>query len=143
MKTDIQFWSYLAHFFLEWEMLQTQVVQTDEMHLTLPALQRALKRKKYGDGFEWYRPESRTLAKVNVWIFVGKYNFLPTRADLGSEPFKGLCLAAIVQRCRHMRWIFFSLTSSPMRIGFSLVVVVQILLYSFWSSCSGRRQSAW
>ena len=23
MKTDIHFWSYLAHFFLEWEMFQT------------------------------------------------------------------------------------------------------------------------
>jgi hypothetical protein len=103
---------------------------TDEMLLTLSALQRAVKRIKNGVGFESHRPESRPLANINMWIFVGKCNFLPTRADLGSEPFKGLWLAASVQRSRHTRWIFFSLTSS-MRIGFSLVVVVQFLLYSF------------
>jgi len=27
MKTNIHLWSYLAHFFLEWEMLQTKVVE--------------------------------------------------------------------------------------------------------------------
>ena len=27
MKTNIHFWSYLAHFFLEWKMLQTKVVE--------------------------------------------------------------------------------------------------------------------
>ena len=27
MKTDIHFWSYLAQFFLEWEIFQTEVVQ--------------------------------------------------------------------------------------------------------------------
>jgi hypothetical protein len=27
MKTDIHVWSYVAEFFLEWEMLQTEVVE--------------------------------------------------------------------------------------------------------------------
>jgi len=27
MKTDIQFWSYLSQFFLEWEIFQTEIVQ--------------------------------------------------------------------------------------------------------------------
>ena len=32
MKTDIHFWSYLAHSFLEWEMFQTEVVEKLETH---------------------------------------------------------------------------------------------------------------
>jgi hypothetical protein len=27
MKTDIHFWSYIGHMFLEWEMFQTEIVQ--------------------------------------------------------------------------------------------------------------------
>ena len=27
MKTNLHFWSYLAQFFLEWEMFQTKVVE--------------------------------------------------------------------------------------------------------------------
>jgi len=27
MKTNINFWSYLAHFFLEWKMFQTKIVE--------------------------------------------------------------------------------------------------------------------
>ena len=27
MKTNIRFWSYLAHFFLEWETVQTKIVE--------------------------------------------------------------------------------------------------------------------
>jgi len=33
METDIQFWSYLAQFFLEWEMFQTKVVQKIKTHI--------------------------------------------------------------------------------------------------------------
>jgi hypothetical protein len=33
MKSTIQFWSYLAYFFLEWWMSQTQVVQKIKVHL--------------------------------------------------------------------------------------------------------------
>jgi len=33
MKTDIHFWSYLAHFFLEWKMFQTNVVEKLEIHI--------------------------------------------------------------------------------------------------------------
>jgi hypothetical protein len=32
MKSNIHVWSYLAHFFLEWEMLQTEVVETIKTH---------------------------------------------------------------------------------------------------------------
>ena len=27
MKTDIHFWSYVAQFFLEWEMFETKIVE--------------------------------------------------------------------------------------------------------------------
>jgi len=33
MKTDIHFWSYLANFFLEWEMFQTKVVEKIKTHI--------------------------------------------------------------------------------------------------------------
>jgi len=32
MKTDVHFWSYLAQFFLEWEMFQTKVVEKIKTH---------------------------------------------------------------------------------------------------------------
>ena len=33
MQTDIHFWSYLARFFLEWEMFQTKVVEKIKTHI--------------------------------------------------------------------------------------------------------------
>jgi len=33
MKTDTHFWSYLAHFFLEWEMFQTKFVEKIRTHI--------------------------------------------------------------------------------------------------------------
>ena len=33
MKTDIHFWTYLAQFFLEWEMFQTKVVEKIKTHI--------------------------------------------------------------------------------------------------------------
>ena len=33
MKTNIHFLSYLAHFFLEWEMFQTKVVEKIKTHI--------------------------------------------------------------------------------------------------------------
>jgi hypothetical protein len=33
MKTNTRFWSYLAHFFLEWEMFQTKFVENIKTHL--------------------------------------------------------------------------------------------------------------
>jgi hypothetical protein len=33
MKTNIILWSYLAQFFLEWEMFQTQVVEKIKTHI--------------------------------------------------------------------------------------------------------------
>jgi hypothetical protein len=33
MKTNIHFWSYLAHFFLEWEMFRTKVVEKIKTHI--------------------------------------------------------------------------------------------------------------
>ena len=33
MKTDMHFWSYLAHFFLEWEMFRTEVVEKVKTHI--------------------------------------------------------------------------------------------------------------
>jgi len=35
MKTNIHFLSYLAQFLLEWEMLQTEVVEKIKPHITL------------------------------------------------------------------------------------------------------------
>jgi hypothetical protein len=36
MKTNIHFLSYLAHFFLEWKILQTNVVEKLETHILRP-----------------------------------------------------------------------------------------------------------
>jgi len=36
METDIHFWSYLAHFFLDWEMFQTNFVQIIKIHILYP-----------------------------------------------------------------------------------------------------------
>jgi len=33
VKTEVHFWSYLAHFFLEWEMFQTEVVEKIKTHI--------------------------------------------------------------------------------------------------------------
>ena len=33
MKTNIHFWSYLTHFFLEWKMFQAKVVEEIEIHI--------------------------------------------------------------------------------------------------------------
>ena len=33
MKTDTHFWSYLAQFFIEWEMFQTKVVEEIKTHI--------------------------------------------------------------------------------------------------------------
>ena len=33
MQTDIHLWSYVVQFFLEWEMLQTKVVQKIKTHI--------------------------------------------------------------------------------------------------------------
>jgi hypothetical protein len=35
MKTDIHFWSYLAHFILEWKMFQTKVTEKIKTHFML------------------------------------------------------------------------------------------------------------
>jgi hypothetical protein len=36
MKTFVHLWQYLAEFFLEWEMLQTKVVQKNKTHILCP-----------------------------------------------------------------------------------------------------------
>jgi hypothetical protein len=33
METNMHFWSYLAQFFLEWEMFQTNVVEEIKTHI--------------------------------------------------------------------------------------------------------------
>jgi hypothetical protein len=33
MKTNIYFWSYLTHFFLEWEVFQTRIVEKIKAHI--------------------------------------------------------------------------------------------------------------
>jgi hypothetical protein len=33
MKTNIHFWSYLAHFFLEWEIMQTKFIEKIKTHI--------------------------------------------------------------------------------------------------------------
>ena len=33
IKTNTQFWSYLAYFFLEWEMFQTKFVEKIKTHI--------------------------------------------------------------------------------------------------------------
>jgi len=33
MKTNVHFWSYLTQFFLEWEMFQTNILETIKAHI--------------------------------------------------------------------------------------------------------------
>jgi hypothetical protein len=35
MKTNIHFWSYLTHLFLQWEMFQTDAVEKIKTHILL------------------------------------------------------------------------------------------------------------
>ena len=54
MKTDIRLWSYLAEFFLEWEMFQTKVVEKIKTHILCSV---TFLRKSYRlwDNVEKYR----------------------------------------------------------------------------------------
>ena len=44
MKANVNFWSYLAYFFLEWEMFQTKVVEKINTHILCSV---AVFRKSY------------------------------------------------------------------------------------------------
>jgi len=55
MKTNIHFWSYLAHFFVEWEMFHTKVVEKN-----IPIFYVKNEKKKYA----WRLPLSVTAAYV-------------------------------------------------------------------------------
>jgi len=41
MKTDLHFWSYLAHFFSEREMFQTKVVEIIKTHILCSVIQKS------------------------------------------------------------------------------------------------------
>jgi len=53
MKTYIHFWSYLAHFFLEWEMFQTNVLEEIKTHI-LCSVTFFLKSYRLWDNVEKY-----------------------------------------------------------------------------------------
>ena len=60
MKTNKHFWSYLAHFFLEWEMFQTNVVEKIKTHI-LCSVTFFLKSCRLRDNMEKYcRAEQAT-----------------------------------------------------------------------------------
>ena len=54
MKTDIHFWSYLAQFFLEWEMFQTEVVEKIKTHILCSVIFRKKKSFQLLDNVEKY-----------------------------------------------------------------------------------------
>jgi len=38
MKTNLHFWPYLAYVFLDWEMIQTKVVEKIKTHILYPIM---------------------------------------------------------------------------------------------------------
>jgi len=55
MKTNVHFWSYLAHLFVEWEMFHTKVVEKN-----IPIFYVKNEKKKYA----WCLPLSITTSYV-------------------------------------------------------------------------------
>ena len=73
MKTDIHVWIYLAEFFLEWEMLETKVVQKLVTHILCSATPPSPPRKSchLGDNvekicIEWSRPCSLQAGQLRL-----------------------------------------------------------------------------
>ena len=64
MQTDIHFWSYLAQFFLEWEMFQTKVVEKIKTHI-LCSITFLQKSWRLWDNVEIYC-RARQAADVNI-----------------------------------------------------------------------------
>jgi hypothetical protein len=72
MKTDIRFSSYLAHFFLEWEMFQTKVVEKIKTHVLCSKicfLKIVPFEIMWKNTVEWGRPQMTIRRKrVTCWI---------------------------------------------------------------------------
>ena len=54
MKPDVNFCSYLSHFFLEWEMFQTKVVQKIKTHILFSVTVFVENRAVFWDNAEKY-----------------------------------------------------------------------------------------
>ena len=80
MKTNKQFWSYLAQFFLEWEMFQTKFVEEIKTHILCSV---TFFRKSYRlwDNVEKYCRAGQ------VFFFFQALNFLVESFDLLNDLF--------------------------------------------------------
>ena len=74
MKTNIQFWSYLTHFFLEWENFQTKVVEKTKTHILYAVTfftseNRAVYEIMRKNIVEWGRPQMAVgRMRIECWI---------------------------------------------------------------------------
>ena len=74
MKTNVRFLSYLAHFFLEWEMSQTKVVDKIKTHILFPVTffffeNRAVYEKMWKNILERGRQQMRIWRmRIACWI---------------------------------------------------------------------------
>ena len=71
MKTSVDFWSYLAHFFLEWEMVQKRVVEKTETHILCSVtffVNRAVYEIMWENIVEPGRPRVALRMRISCWV---------------------------------------------------------------------------
>ena len=76
MQTDIHFWSYLAHFFLEWKIFQTKVVKKIKTHIFLlsnffVSENRTVYEIMWENMVEWGRPQ-KTIWRTRIACWIQK-----------------------------------------------------------------------
>jgi len=67
MQTDIHFWSYLLHFFPEWEMFQTKVVEKIKTHI-LCSITFSFFRKSRVYEIIWKNIVERSRPQMTIWL---------------------------------------------------------------------------
>ena len=82
MKTNIHFWSYLAQFFLEWEMFQTKVVQEIKTHILCSLIFFPENRAVYE--IMWKNNVERGRPQMAIWRRRIAY-WIPTATHTQSE----------------------------------------------------------
>jgi hypothetical protein len=86
MKTNVDFWSYLTQFFLEWEMFQTNFVEKMKTHILLSVTlfrYRAVYEAMWKKTVESCRPEM-TMWRMRISSWVTKDARI-VQADSGSD----------------------------------------------------------
>jgi hypothetical protein len=83
MKTNIHFWSYLAQFFLKWEMFQTKVVEKIKTHI-LYSVTFFRKSGRLWDNVEKYCTAGQATDDSMIWRMHTAW-WIPNCTNLHSE----------------------------------------------------------